>query len=100
MTFRPSVGDKARLDPSADVVLLCNNKATLDRFLELAVAGDKTGISILVLQHRAFLASGGTSVLVIGREFNSREVRIEEGDLLGRSGWIGVERLKPAGFSR
>ena len=48
------------------------------------------------LDDKIFFVKTGTKVLVIDRETFSRQVRILEGENIGRSGWVPFEFIQRA----
>ena len=91
-----SVGEVGQLRRgSSRSILVAVDETALARLTQLAVAGDERGMAMLALQGRAFLVPQGTHVRVIDSGFGKREVRIEEGPMAGRSGWVDTEFVVP-----
>ena len=87
-----SVGEVGQLRRgSSRSILVAVDESALARLTQLAVAGDERGMATLALEGRAFLVPQGTRVRVINSGFGKREVRIEDGPMAGRSGWVDTE---------
>ena len=75
------------LDRSGAVAVATSESAATE-FGKLAVANDTTGISQMVLAGQLFMAPQGTRVRVIERGFGRKRVRVLDGELAGRDGWV------------
>lgn len=93
--FQPAVGQEARLTVSSGVVVVCRAKEGMKELTKLSVANDTLGIAEMMLRGRAFGVESGTKVLIIDNGFDVRQVRILEGQMLGRSGWVNRVFLAP-----
>lgn len=83
-----------RTSVNGDVILAVDVSA-FDRMIQLSVAGDNRGLAQLALAGRAFLVRSGTKARVIGRaKLGVAEVRIEDGDMMGRSGFVAAEFIQ------
>lgn len=91
------IGDEGILNNNSDKsnfeggsILAVDEKA-FDDFIQALVADDKLGYSQMLGAGKLFIVDNGTAVKVISIGLFKREVRILEGDYLGRSGWIAFE---------
>lgn len=82
-----------------DVVILKDafagvTKSDLDKVIKYSVAKDSNGLMQYMLAGNAFMISDGTKAKLLNKGFASCEVRIIDGNLSGRSGWIPIEMIK------
>ena len=70
--------------------------ASMDEFLKANSANDRMGISQMLMNGSIFVVDNGTRVLVIdhGGMFK-RKIRILEGEMQGRAGYVPYEWIKP-----
>jgi len=87
-TATVGVGQDGRVVVNSGSVVVCVTPEAYERFVKLAGANDTLGMANLVAEGGAFLVPSGTRVSVIDRGFERREVRILEGQFMGRSGWV------------
>lgn len=89
------VGSEATIQvPNLEVVYLAIDEQAFDEWTKACVAEDYIGMAQLQASGKVFTVPNGTKVLVIDSSFASIEVRILEGDAIGRSGWIPYEWVK------
>ena len=72
-------------------------EAALDQFLKSHSANDKHGMVQMIATGMVFSVDNGTKVLVIdyGEGMFKRKIRILEGEMEGRAGYIPYEWVKP-----
>lgn len=87
-------GEIGVVDMGEAVVWLGATEEAYGRLTELSIAKDAKGISQMALQGRVLVVPRNTRVRVIGSGILISEVRIEEGELDGRSGFIAPEFIK------
>ena len=89
------IGDDAVLDADGEKIVVCRDAKTLDRVMELAVAGDTLGIAQLAFAERIFLVPTGTPVKLIGYpNAGAAEVRITSGDFVASGGMVSSDFVK------
>jgi membrane-associated HD superfamily phosphohydrolase len=65
-----------------------------DRVVKLAVAKDSKGMFQLIAAGKAFIITDNSKARIIQRKFSRCEIRMEEGEYEGLSGWIPSEMVK------
>ncbi len=73
------------------VAVLAVDKKALDDLIQAQIADDKLGYSQMLGDGKLFIVDNGTKVKVIDIGFGKTEIRILEGEHLGKSGWIAYE---------
>lgn len=95
-----SIGDEATLnwheDPSdcSKSILVATTKESQEKVSKILLANDELGISEVLLSGEAFAVPNCTKVKVIDTAVAIRQVRIFEGDQIGKSGWVAFEFVK------
>lgn len=75
----------------ADITVL-KTKPAFDEYIKGAVANDTRGMAEIVARGDGFFVKDGTKVLVIDLSGDgARQVRIEDGQFSGESGWVPAE---------
>jgi len=90
------VGENGILVSQNEEIAIPITKEYYDEMVKLSVANDTMGIAEMALDDKIFFVKTGTKVLVIDRETFSRQVRILEGENIGRSGWVPFEFIQRA----
>lgn len=84
-----AVGSVAELhDSSKKNVLVAISSEALDDLCKTMRAKDKVGLKLLYLEGKIFLVSDGIRCRVLERTFSYAQVRLEEGDDIGRAVWV------------
>lgn len=95
-----SIGDEAVInwheDPSdcSQSMLLGTTKESHDKARKALMAEDSMGIAELLFSGEAISVPNCTKVKIIDTALFTRQVRILEGQQIGKSGWISYEFLK------
>lgn len=85
-----SAGEIGYLSAGGGSLLICTTRDAHSQFVRFAVARDEHGFSELLLNGQAFAVEHGTRVRVLGG-ITVREVRVIEGPMTGRRGYISSE---------
>lgn len=89
-----NTGETGVLSVDGKDILVGIEKEDFDKIVKSSVAGDTYGIVEIVAQGKAFYVKDKTKVLIIDRDTFSRQVRILEGDMTGKTGWVPYEFIK------
>jgi len=88
-------GDAAVLyNSSGSTVLLAHNKADCYPIEKAAAEKDEAALRGFLTQGKAFAVATGASVHVISEASDERQVRVNEGPLAGKTGWVMWEFLR------
>jgi hypothetical protein len=79
---------------AGDGVFVAADENAYSRVTKLSVARDTDGIRELMLESRVWSVSGNVQVRILDRGFFCTEVRILDGPMAGRSGFVATEWLK------
>lgn len=93
-----SVGKEGILSgTSGTLTPVAITEAALDQFLKSHSANDKDGMVQMIATGLVFSVDNGTKVLVIdhGEGMFKRKIRILEGNMKGRAGYVPYEWVKP-----
>ena len=71
--------------------ILGATKESQDKITTALVANDEIGLAQLVITREAFMVDNCTKVKVIDTAVSLRQVRILEGEQVGKSGWLPYE---------
>jgi len=86
-----SIGQDGYIKVSTAKIVVGIDKATEDEIVSSSIAGDTTGVALLVLDGKAFFVENGTKVKVIDKTMASVRIRILDGEEAGNSGWVPFE---------
>lgn len=75
-------------------ILISIDEVSMEESMKAFMAEDWQGIMELISSGRAFQVNNDTRVKVIDRNIGGRKVRILEGEMHGKSGWISMEFVK------
>lgn len=78
---------------SDEDVLLATTEKNFDDFIKASVAGDTMGAAGIVLNGGAYYVTAGTKAKVIDTSVGKRKVRVLDGDMIGKVGWIPFEHI-------
>ena len=93
---RLSIGEDGILFvESSNDIALGITKDDYKKFVQVVLARDDFGLSEMIISEELFLVKSGTKIRVIGIGFGVRQVRILEGEHIGKSGWLAYERVIP-----
>lgn len=88
-------GDAAVLhNPAGPTVLLAYKMADCYPIQQAVARKDETTLRGFITQGKAFAVATGASVNVISEASDERQVRVNEGPLSGRTGWVMWEFLR------
>ncbi len=85
------IGSVVKLRSGAEVIVLGRTKNDYDSMAKAYRADDSHGRAQLLLSGRAFKVPAGTKARIIDQSWTMRQVRILEGQSVGRAGWIPAE---------
>ncbi len=91
-----SVGEEGFLrmpNKSGEDVLLATTEKNFDDFMKASIAGDTMGATDVVLNGGAYYVVAGTKAKVIDTSVGKRKVRILDGGMVGKVGWIPFEYI-------
>ncbi len=73
------------------LIPLAPTKEVSTKTIKALIAKDWYGLQELMLNEGVFGVQNGTKALIIDVSFESRQVRILQGEMLGKSGWLPKE---------
>jgi hypothetical protein len=89
-------GQTGRIDAQGgQSVIAAIRKEIFDQVAHAQRVNDRMGMAKIVLAGGAFLVDGGTRVLIINESGDLYEVRVLEGPMLARSGWVLKQWVRP-----
>lgn len=75
-------------------ILIATTKESYEKVQKILLADDEMGIAEVLLSGEAFAVLNCTKVKIIDKATFIRQVRILEGEQLGKSGWVSYEFVK------
>jgi hypothetical protein len=89
-----AVGERGMLNSGGELTPVAIDKKTFEEWAKARVAKDARGQEGLIASGKIFAAEIGTTVLIIDTDTSGRKVKILNGPLEGRSGWVAVEHIR------
>jgi hypothetical protein len=90
-------GEEAWLVHDADLnVPVAISKSDIHALAKALDGHDQAKLEQMVAQGKAVEVIAGTRAKVIGESYNEREIRILDGPMANKTGWVPFEWLRPA----
>ena len=90
----PLIGDQVILDGSGDLVMLATRKSDYAAVADAWIVRDQARLRQMEASGRLILVPGGTKALLIDASLGTANVKILDGRMPGRSGWVPIERIR------
>lgn len=91
---KAGIGDKGLLMSNNEEMAIAITKEYFNELIKYSVAKDTMGIAEMALEGKIFFVKNNTKALVIDRDFAARQVRILEGEMFGKTGWVPYEFIQ------